>query len=40
MITIVIQTEEDLATALQQIAEQRATTVEAIVYPLKLFPAF
>ena len=30
MITIVIQAEEDLATALQQIAEKKATTVEAV----------
>lgn len=30
MITIVIQAEEDLATALQQVAEQKATTVDAV----------
>jgi predicted transcriptional regulator len=30
MMTIVIQAEEDLAMALQQVAEQRATTVEAV----------
>jgi hypothetical protein len=30
MITIIIQTEEALATALQQVADQKATTVEAI----------
>jgi hypothetical protein len=30
MITIVIQAEEELATALQQIAEQKATTVDAV----------
>jgi hypothetical protein len=30
MITIVIQAEEDLATALQQVADQNATTVDAV----------
>jgi hypothetical protein len=30
MITLVIQAEEDLAAALQQIAEQRATTVDEL----------
>ncbi len=30
MITIVIQAEEDLATALQQVADQKATTVDAV----------
>ncbi len=30
MITLVIQAEEDLAAALQQVAERQATTVEAV----------
>jgi len=30
MITLVIQADEELATALQQVAEQKATTVDAI----------
>jgi predicted transcriptional regulator len=30
VITIVIQAEEDLATALQQVAERNATTVDAV----------
>ncbi len=30
MITLVIQADEELATALQQVAEQRATTVDVI----------
>ena len=30
MITLVIQAEEDLAAALQQVAEQKAITVEAV----------
>jgi len=30
MITLVIQAEEDLATALQQVADRKATTVDAV----------
>ncbi len=30
MITLIIQAEEDLANALQQVAEQKATTIDAV----------